>query len=159
MVKGFHHHLKDALRARCTGSDWVDHLPWVMLGLRADVREDTAISPSQAIFGSAVCLPSQFSPGSELDLNNFLNSMRVTLSRAETVPSRFNTAANQVLATELPEELLTATYVLVCRDGHIPPLSLLYNGPCHPAEESSHLHYPEGQRGGHREERRTAGDA
>ena len=88
MVECFNRHLKDTLRDHCTGSDWGDHLPWVMLGLRADTREDTANSPSQAVFCSAVCLPGQFSPGSELELTDFLNSMRATLSRAETVPSK-----------------------------------------------------------------------
>ncbi len=32
-VKRFHHRLKDALRARLAGTDWVEHVPWMMLGL------------------------------------------------------------------------------------------------------------------------------
>ena len=62
MVERFHRCLKDVLRAHCTGSDWADHLPWVMLGLRASAGEDTAISPSQAVFGSAVFYLVNFHP-------------------------------------------------------------------------------------------------
>ena len=80
MAERFHRCLKGALCSCCAGSDWADHLPWVMLVLRVAARKDTAISPSQAAFSSAACLPSQFSPGSELELTDFLNSMRATLS-------------------------------------------------------------------------------
>ena len=67
LVEHFHRRLKGALRARCAGPDWFDHLPWVMLGLRAATREDNAISPSQAVFGSTVCLSGQLSLETELD--------------------------------------------------------------------------------------------
>jgi transposase InsO family protein len=39
-VERFHRRLKDALRARLAGADWVTRLPWVMLGIRAAPRED-----------------------------------------------------------------------------------------------------------------------
>ena len=129
LVERFHRCLKDALRACCASPDWFDHLPWVMLGLRAAAREDNTISPSQAVFGSTVCLPGQLSLETELDLNKFLTKMKATLSGTETVNSRFNTAANKIPAAVLPQALLDASHVLVCQDGHVPPLALLYNGP------------------------------
>ncbi len=51
MVERFHRRLKDALRARCATANWVDHLPWVLLGLRAAAREDDSSTPAQAVFG------------------------------------------------------------------------------------------------------------
>ena len=51
--------------------------------------------------------------------------MQFTLSWSEIVNSRFNTAANRVP----PAELLAASHVLVRRDGHVPPLAPLYDGP------------------------------
>ncbi len=45
---GFHRWLKDALRSRAAASDWHDHLPWVMLGIRAPFREDSKFSPADA---------------------------------------------------------------------------------------------------------------
>ena len=75
LVERFHHRLKDTLHARCTGSSWAHHLPWVMLGLRSAAREVTAVSPSQAVFGSAVCLPGQLFQEPELALDDFLKQM------------------------------------------------------------------------------------
>ena len=45
LVERFHHRLKDALRALCTGLDWFNHLPWVVLGLRAAACEDNTSLP------------------------------------------------------------------------------------------------------------------
>jgi hypothetical protein len=35
LVERFHRRLKDALRSRAAAADWHNHLPWVMLGIRA----------------------------------------------------------------------------------------------------------------------------
>jgi transposase InsO family protein len=45
---GFHRWLKGALRSRAAAADWHDHLPWVMLGIRAPFREDSKFSPAEA---------------------------------------------------------------------------------------------------------------
>jgi hypothetical protein len=37
-VERFHRRLKNSLRVQLAGSDWLDHLPWVLLGLRAGLR-------------------------------------------------------------------------------------------------------------------------
>jgi transposase InsO family protein len=39
VVEQFHHRLKDALRARMASADWLQHLPWVLLGLQAASRK------------------------------------------------------------------------------------------------------------------------
>ena len=46
MVERWHRLLKDALRARAAG--WFDHLPWVLLALRAAPHEDSGRSPAKA---------------------------------------------------------------------------------------------------------------
>jgi hypothetical protein len=56
-VERFHRRLKDALRARSAAADWADHLPWVMLGIRAAFREDSDFTPAEAVFGSQLVLP------------------------------------------------------------------------------------------------------
>ena len=55
--------------------------------------------------------------------------MQWTLSRSEIINSRFNTAANCVPTAELPADLLAASHVLFCWDGHVPLLSPLYASP------------------------------
>ena len=74
----------------------------------------------------------QLSQEPEMDLDDFLKQMHLTLSRSIIVSSRFNTAAGRIPPTELPAELLAATHVLVCQDSHVPPLVPLYDGPYGP---------------------------
>lgn len=38
LVERFHRHLKSALRARLSGPNWVDKLPWILLGIRTALR-------------------------------------------------------------------------------------------------------------------------
>jgi hypothetical protein len=65
MVERFHRRLKDGLRAFCTASNWVDHLPWVLLGLSAAAREDAGSTSAQAVFSSPLILPGQFLDSAE----------------------------------------------------------------------------------------------
>ncbi len=44
--------MKHALHARFATANWVDHVPWVLLDLRAAAREDNRTTPAQSVFGS-----------------------------------------------------------------------------------------------------------
>ena len=59
MVERFHRQLKDGLRARCEGKDWLSHLPYVLLGLKAAPKEKADISSADVTFGAPLVLPSQ----------------------------------------------------------------------------------------------------
>jgi hypothetical protein len=56
-VERLHCHLKDALHARIAMAIWAKEIPWVLLGLRAQPREDTGLSPAKAVFGAPIVLP------------------------------------------------------------------------------------------------------
>jgi transposase InsO family protein len=60
MVERLHRRLKDALRARGATATWAAELPWVLLGLRSSPREDTNLSPAQALYGTPLVLPNQY---------------------------------------------------------------------------------------------------
>ena len=45
MVERFHRSLKASLRARLHDGNWIDKLPWVLLGLRTATKEDLQTSP------------------------------------------------------------------------------------------------------------------
>jgi transposase InsO family protein len=47
LVERVHCRLKDALKARLAAANWPDHLPWVLLGLRASPREDLGLSAAE----------------------------------------------------------------------------------------------------------------
>ena len=131
LVERFHRRLKDALRARCASPRWLEHLPWVMLGLRAAAREDSGVSLAQSVFGSELALPSELAANSELFVSQFLTKMQGVLNNPSlfVTGTRHNTAEGRTAPAELPAALLTAPYVLVRRDGHVPPLELLSDGP------------------------------
>jgi hypothetical protein len=59
-VKRLHRRLKDALRARAATATWYEELLFVLLGLRAQPREDTGLSPAEAVFSAPIVLPNEF---------------------------------------------------------------------------------------------------
>ena len=52
LVERFHCHLKSALRAHLTGPNWIDELPWVLLGIRTTPKEDLGCSSADLVYGS-----------------------------------------------------------------------------------------------------------
>ena len=59
LVERFHRQLKEALQARECGAGWEEHLPWVLLGLRAAPKEVSGVSSAEAVYGTPVALPGQ----------------------------------------------------------------------------------------------------
>ncbi len=62
-VERLHRCLKDALRARTAAATWAEEIPWVLLGLHAQPREDTGFSPAEAVFGAPIVLANEFWKG------------------------------------------------------------------------------------------------
>ncbi len=60
LVERFHRQLKDAFHARTAGTAWLEHLPWILLGLRAAPKEDAAVSAAEVVYGYPLALPGQF---------------------------------------------------------------------------------------------------
>uniref|UniRef100_A0A669EDT9 Gypsy retrotransposon integrase-like protein 1 n=1 Tax=Oreochromis niloticus TaxID=8128 RepID=A0A669EDT9_ORENI len=64
MCERFHRSLKAAFRASLTDGNWVDRLPWVLLGLRCAVKEDLGVSPAELVLGQPLRVPGEFLPES-----------------------------------------------------------------------------------------------
>ncbi|CAB4045867.1 Gag-Pol poly, partial [Paramuricea clavata] len=59
-VERWHRSLKNALRSRLDGrTDWLTHLPWALFGVRNSPNTDTALSPSQMVFGENFRFPGE----------------------------------------------------------------------------------------------------
>ena len=41
---------------------WLEHFPWVLLGLRAAPKEEAGVSAAEATYGHSLVLPSQLQP-------------------------------------------------------------------------------------------------
>jgi hypothetical protein len=49
---------------------WAKELPFVLLSLRAQPREDTGLSPAEAVFGPPIALPIEFLQGDEFPVDS-----------------------------------------------------------------------------------------
>ena len=65
MVERFHRVLKNSLRAKLSGANWVRDLPWVLLGIRSTPRDDCAVSPAEMTFGTNLQLPGDVTKGDD----------------------------------------------------------------------------------------------
>ena len=72
MIECFHRSLKTTLRACLAGSDWINHLPLVLLGLRSVPKEDTGFSVSKAVFGSPFIILGEFLDIGKIPSSQFL---------------------------------------------------------------------------------------
>uniref|UniRef100_A0A5S6QS23 Integrase catalytic domain-containing protein n=1 Tax=Trichuris muris TaxID=70415 RepID=A0A5S6QS23_TRIMR len=127
MVERFHRHLKSALATHAQhSSQWVDSLPFVMLGIRAAVKEDLRYSSAELVYGSSIRLPAVFFSSSRVEdpsavmvhLDAFFQAVRPTPSRPPA--QRY---------WHIPRTLPTATLVFLRVDAHRPFLSPAYEGP------------------------------
>ena len=107
-VKRLHRRLKDALRARAAAATWSEELPFVLLGLRAEPREDTGLSPAEAVFGAQIVLPNEFLQN-EFSVDTIVKQFSKTLHVSAPSLPRHNSSTE--LPGELPAELLSAPLV------------------------------------------------
>jgi hypothetical protein len=126
-VERLHSRLKDALHARAAAATWSQELPFALLGLRAQPRKDTGLSPSEAVFGPPIVLPNEFLQNEEISVDSIIISFSKTLDVPATSLPRHNSSTQ--LPSELPAELLSAPLVWVRRGSDIPPLQPLYDSP------------------------------
>jgi hypothetical protein len=78
-VERLHRRLKDALRARAAAATLSEELPFVLLGLRAQPREDTSLSPAEAVFDAQIVLPNEFLQNYELSVDTIVKIFSKTL--------------------------------------------------------------------------------
>jgi hypothetical protein len=74
MVERFHWLLEAALRAWNCGMYWVDHLPWVMLGLQAAPKDDTGVSPAELVYWCKQTLLGELLRSSKAAIDNTLTA-------------------------------------------------------------------------------------
>ena len=119
MVERMHRQLTDGLRAREAGVCWADHLPWVLLGMRATPKDESGISAGEAALGHVLAVPGQLPP-----LTTPTQSS-VPPPQPQVIPATKRTYA-EAAATPLLDE---ATHVYV-RQGPVgTPLAGAYAGP------------------------------
>ena len=126
MIEHFHRSLKSSLRARAADSDWVSHLPLVLLGLRLVPKEDTGFSVSEAVYGSALTIPGEFLEAPEIPSSQFISKIEKVIAGFSTPPPHH---VQHSPPAKIPAALKTAKFVFVREDASKPSLSPLYQGP------------------------------
>ena len=127
LVERFHRHLKSALRARLSGPNWTQELPWVLLGLRTAPKEDLGCSSAELVYGAPLTVPGDFTPNTKenSDYQNQLQRLREQVRSLAPVPtSRHGTVHGSV-----PSDLQLAKFIFIRRDAHRGPFQRPYEGP------------------------------
>ena len=106
---------------------WMDHLPFVMLGLRTAVREDSSCSPADLVYGSSLRLPADLldSGPSSSSPSEFVDGLRDFMRQCSPMP--FNYHGNT--ASSVPSALASCSHVFMRLDAVRPPLKPPYEGP------------------------------
>jgi Integrase zinc binding domain/Integrase core domain len=128
MVERMHHQLKEALRARLSSSNWLQQLPWALLGIRVTPRGQHEISPAEAVYGEQILLPNEWldrPAASEADLASIAAKMS-SFSPAAPVHHARSVRPD---ASHLPEALMAAKFVWVRVDRQQSSLAARYEGP------------------------------
>ncbi|KAK3875588.1 hypothetical protein Pcinc_019547 [Petrolisthes cinctipes] len=127
IVERFHRHMKTALKARLNGPDWMDELPWVLLGIRTAPKEDLATSSAELVYGAPLILPGDFIATSDKPdaPATVLSRLREKVGTLAPVP----TTRHCVSPRYVPPALQNSNYVFLRRDTIRSPLAKPYEGP------------------------------
>jgi transposase InsO family protein len=125
LVERAHRQLKDALRARQTGPDWPQHLPWALLGLRAAPKEIRGLSSAEAVFGQQLTLPGTLQHVPEA----LPDDMMVRMASEDPPPTVQPRTWAEVAAKNVQPALYLSPLVYVRRGGVAHALDSKYVGP------------------------------
>ena len=114
--------------AREDRTDWVEHLPMVLLGIRTAWRVELGASPAELTFGTALHIPGEFVEASEKNFvdHDFLRNLKRQMNELKPVQTSNHATLRQ---DRVPTALNSATHVFVRRDAKAPPLTRPYTGP------------------------------
>ena len=112
--------------ARLTGPDWIDELPWVLLGIRIVPKEDLECSSAEMVYGAPLTVPGDFLPlGQDTDdVTHFLPRLRETVRKLAPRPP----VPHGTKPSSVPIALADSRFVFDRRDSHRTPLTLPYEG-------------------------------
>lgn len=128
IIERFHRHLKASLKCRLVDGNWIDHLPVVMLGIRAMPREDIGCSPAELVYGTTIQLPGEFleSETSDTRAPEFIQRLRTVMESLRPSPTALHRGSK---AQFVHNQLYTCKFVFVRVDGYRAPLRTPYEGP------------------------------
>ena len=90
MVERFHRQLKAALKAKLAAPNWIEVLPWVLLGIRTAPKEDLGCSSAELVFGYPLTVPGDFVASEDVgtDYKTFKDGLNETVHTFIPTPPR-----------------------------------------------------------------------
>ncbi len=130
VIEQFHRHLKGALKCHQPQDRWTDALPWVLLGIRSAVKDDSKCTGAEMVYDSPLRVPGEFaSPhpyrDTITDSSTYAGQLRATMTSLSPIASR----PLPSISTYLPTALGSCTHVFIRRDSVKKPLQSPYDGP------------------------------
>ena len=133
-VERKHRDLKESLKAKLhqvadeSGENWMEMLPWVLLGRRTAYQQDLEATSAEFVLGANPLIPGDIvgEPGPPLkndQLKSLLNSLRAQASKTAV-----QTSSHQEPPVHEPENLDKVTHVRLKRH-KLGPLQHSYEGP------------------------------
>jgi hypothetical protein len=129
MVERFHRQLKEALRSRAAAADWEQHLPWVLLGLRAAPKDDSGVSAAELTFGCQLTLPGELIGAPPAATEKLVEELQSDCRNFVPLPLPLRQRSYAEAAAEVPAALKNAQYMYVRRGGVQAALAAKYDGP------------------------------
>ena len=142
LVERLHRRLKESLIALCRDKrdKWIWKLPMTLLAIRTTVKPDIGACPSDLVYGEGIAIPGQLANSAQLDDADMPRQQRSTLRNLRLEVERLQprpTSHHRTPQIHIPEDLATATHVLVLRGGVQPGLTAPYDGPFRVLERGS----------------------
>lgn len=127
LIERLHRQLKAALECRLRGTNWMNELPMVMLGIRTSWREDLQCSPAQLVYGTELHIPGEFleTANTENLPPGFLRELQETMKTIKPTPTSFHGSRS----THRPSNLGGTGWVYVRQGGVRRALQRPYSGP------------------------------
>jgi len=128
MVERFHRSFKASLRARLKSPNWVNELPWVLLGLRTIPKEDLGTSSAEMVYGAPLSVPGEFirsSSSNDITTDQHVKRLREVVRDLIPFPVKLHGKKHP----SMPKGMRNPEFVFIRRDGYKNPLLTPYTGP------------------------------
>ena len=134
LVERSHPDLKAALKCQLSGPNWIEELPWVLLGIGTAPKEDLGSSTAELVYGSPLTVPGDFVPDSQpRTASQELQQQCQRVGDLRPVPTTAH--GKEQIQTNVPQSLKQAKFVFLdgtlekvhSKHPTIAPLRLLSN--------------------------------
>ncbi|XP_077519754.1 uncharacterized protein LOC144129445 [Amblyomma americanum] len=126
MVERLQRQLKAALTARLDREHWADHLPMVLLGLRAVFRRDLGCSAAELVFGAPLRLRADLFVASASSSQSLQYLQRLQDNTEHLHPVLLRSSDRHVF---VHPDFASSTHVFLKREAVKAPLTSSYDGP------------------------------